>query len=151
MTHFMGTITNKLDKKGRVSVPAPFRAEMESLPTDEIVLRPSQMGPCIEVMPKAAHLARVEKLRGMAEFSQQHRAMLVMLMGSSHLARPDAEGRILLPAKLVGKANLSDEASFRGMGDFFEIWEPAACDADTERALMLAAENNYTLPPQVIS
>ena len=152
MTHsFMGTITNKLDKKGRISVPASFRAELEGLDTDELVARPSQMGACIEVMPKAAHNAQVAQLRSMQGYSPQQRAFLIMLMGSSVILRPDAEGRILLPAKFIAKANLSDEAAFRGMGDFFEIWEPAACEADTEDAISLAAANGFTLPPLVTS
>ena len=75
MVQFLGTHQNKLDTKGRVSVPAPFRAALRA--RDEtngthLVLRPSHQHPCIEAWPSAEFEALAEPLNRLDLFSQAH-------------------------------------------------------------------------------
>src|SRR5262245_60437006 len=75
MVQFLGTHQNKLDAKGRVSVPAPFRAALRARGENNgthLVLRPSHQHPCIEAWPAAEFAALSEPLNRLDIFSQAH-------------------------------------------------------------------------------
>jgi MraZ protein len=127
MSAFLGTHTNKLDAKGRVSIPAPYRAALR--PTAEgapLILRPSHKNPCIEGWPAAAFQALAAPLNELDMFGDDHDDLAAALYSGAHQSEPDKEGRIVLPADLIDCANLSDSVVFIGMGKIFHIWEPAA-------------------------
>jgi MraZ protein len=145
MTRFMGTHTNRLDRKGRTSVPAPFRAELVRLGTEEIVLRPSHRQPCLEVWPMPAFEAMAGGIDQFNVFSDAQDDMAAALFADAYPMRPDGEGRILLPEELIAHAGLGDSLSFVGLGRTFQIWEPAAAKRYTEEARARARERGLTL------
>ena len=72
MSHFLGTHQNRLDAKGRVSVPAPFRAALRTEEADSpitLILRPSHKFPCIEGWPVPKFEALANSLGKLAQFS----------------------------------------------------------------------------------
>jgi MraZ protein len=131
MTHFLGTHQNKLDGKGRVSVPAPFRAALRQSDGDgaattwRFVLRPSHKFRCIEVWPEAAFRALAAPLEKMALFSDEHDDLTSALYADSFETETDREGRIVLPDLLVAHAGLGQTVEFVGHGNIFRIWDPA--------------------------
>ena len=129
MSHFLGTHQNRLDAKGRVSVPAAFRAALRTGEADgptALILRPSHKYPCIEGWPVPKFDALASSLGKLAQFSDAHEDMSAALYADAFPVESDKEGRILLPAELVEHAALTNQVSFMGMGDTFQIWEPAA-------------------------
>ena len=74
MTQFLGTHQNRLDAKGRVSVPAPFRAALRdgAEAAGGIVLRPSFNHPCIEAWPANEFQALAAPLNRLDLFSEEH-------------------------------------------------------------------------------
>jgi len=128
MSQFLGTHTNKLDGKGRVSIPAPFRTALR--PTAEggavLILRPSHKSRCIEGWPADAFAKLAEPLDELDMFSAAHDDLAAALYADAHASEPDKEGRIVLPADLIGHATLGDNVMFIGLGKLFQIWEPAA-------------------------
>jgi MraZ protein len=127
MSHFLGTHTNRLDAKGRVSIPAPFRATLR--PTAEgapLVLRPSHRHPCVEGWPALAFQALAAPLDELDMFGEAHDDLAAALYADAHPIEPDKEGRIVLPAELIAHAGLGDSVVFMGLGKTFQIWEPAA-------------------------
>ncbi len=130
MTQFLGTHQNKLDGKGRVSVPAPFRAALrgaggeEPAPAFRFVLRPSHKFRCIEVWPEAAFRALAAPLERMALFSDEHDDLTSALYADSFEAETDREGRIVLPDLLIAHAGLGQVVEFVGHGNIFRIWDP---------------------------
>jgi MraZ protein len=128
MSQFLGTHTNKLDAKGRVSIPAPFRAALR--PTAEVgaplILRRSHKHPCIEGWPAEAFAKLAQPLDELGLFSSDHEDLAAALYADAHASEPDKEGRIVLPADLVGHATLGDNVMFIGLGKLFQIWDPAA-------------------------
>lgn len=129
MALFLNNYVNRLDAKGRISVPAPFR---DALRTDTgecapIVLRPSHSYACIEAWP-AAHFERMvaARLDGVAPFSQEYDDMALALHADAERVVPDKDGRIVLSEKLIAHAGLADQADFNGAGGTFQIWEPEA-------------------------
>ncbi|PHK95648.1 transcriptional regulator MraZ [Pseudoroseomonas rhizosphaerae] len=146
MTRFMGTHTNRLDRKGRVSVPAPFRAELTRLGSDELVLRPSHKWPCLEAWPMPAFEAETSKLEQLEVFSEEHDDLAATLFADAYPMRPDGEGRIMLPEELIAHAGLSDSIAFIGNGRIFQMWEPAAGRQRSLEARQSALQKRMTLP-----
>ena len=148
MTHFLGTHQNKLDAKGRVSVPAPFRTALKS--QDEtngthLVLRPSHQHPCIEAWPAPVFEALAEPLNRLDLFSSEHDDMAATLYADAYPVEADKEGRIVLPDDLVEYAGLTDAVVFMGLGRIFQIWEPNAAARRRSEARVRARERGLTL------
>jgi MraZ protein len=145
MALFIGTHQNKLDAKGRVSIPAQFRSVLKKMShagEDSAIatmyLRPSHQHACIEGWTEQGFEALSTPVaEGYNLFSPEHEDFVMALFGDACLAETDKEGRIMLPANLVAHAGLSDNVMFIGARNTFQIWEP---EAGTRR-LAAAREN----------
>jgi MraZ protein len=148
MSQFLGTHTNRLDAKGRVSIPAPFRAALRPNAAEgaPLVLRPSHKYPCIEGWPAAAFQALAAPLNGLDMFGEAHDDLAAALYADAHPSEPDKEGRIVLPADLIAHAALGDSVVFLGLGRTFQIWEPAAGERFRSEARERARARGLTLP-----
>ncbi|MDR3538838.1 MAG: division/cell wall cluster transcriptional repressor MraZ [Acetobacteraceae bacterium] len=153
MAHFLGTHQNRLDAKGRVSVPAPFRTVLKAQTGTTgtavgvpLVLRPSHQYPCIEAWPEKAFQALAEPLDRLSQFSQEHEDLAAAVYADAFPVETDKEGRIVLPDSLAEHAGVTDAVVFMGMGKTFQIWEPAAAERRRAEARERARERNYTLP-----
>lgn len=148
MTQFLGTHTNRLDAKGRVSIPAPFRAALrgEAGGNASLVLRPSHKHPCVEGWPDAVFQALAKPLDALDMFSEAHDDMAAALYADAYPLEADKEGRIVLPEALVAHANLADAVVFMGLGKTFQIWEPEAAERRRAEARERARTRGLTLP-----
>lgn len=141
MALFMGTWTSKVDGKGRVSIPASFRAALVGQPFQGVVLYPALDKPALE----GCGLDRMQDLmaeieRNHAPFSPEYEAMTYALLGQSQQLTWDEPGRIVLPTAMRDLAGIGESAVFAGLGRNFEIWEPAAFEAVQAERRRLAAE-----------
>ncbi len=148
LSQFLGTHQNRLDAKGRVSVPAPFRAGLRAGTdaTTALVLRPSHTHPCIEAWPAAAFEQLAAPLDRLDMFSEAQDDLTTALYAEAHRVEPDKEGRISLPDSLVQHAGLTDAVSFMGLGRTFQIWEPSAAAERVAAARNRARDRHHTLP-----
>ena len=147
MSHFLGTHHNRLDAKGRVSVPAAFRASLRAMPEGGgLILRPSHNYACIEAWPAAAFTALAASLERLETFAESQEDMAVSLYADAFPTEADREGRIILPEHLVAHANLTETVVFMGLGKNFQIWEPAGADRRRAEAREHARARNLTLP-----
>lgn len=123
---FLGTYTNRLDKKGRVSVPAGFGAALAGKPFQGIVVYASLTSGCVE----ACGMERIAKMNDFIEtlppFSEERDALATVVFGESQQLAFDSEGRVIVPAALLDFAGVKAEAVFVGKGEIFEIWSPEA-------------------------
>ncbi len=157
MNQFLGTHQNRLDAKGRVSVPAPFRTVLKSqnggngtpAATTQLVLRPSHQHPCIEAWPPAEFHGLAQSLNRYELFSPEHDDMAAALYAEAYPVESDKEGRIILPEQLVAHAGLTESVVFMGLGRIFQIWEPAAAERRRAEARERARARGFTLqaPP----
>jgi len=126
MALFLSTYTNKVDKKGRVSIPAPFRAVLANQNFAGIVAYGSFVNPCVE----ACGMDRIEALSNSIDtldpFSEERDAFATTILGGSVQLSFDSEGRVMLPADLIELGNITEKATFVGKGATFEIWQPEA-------------------------
>lgn len=142
---FLSTTINKVDKKGRVSVPASFRAALNEQGFNGVVLFRSIHHPAVE----GWGLARMETLTNGIEqynpFSDQRDDFAMSILANSVQLPCDPEGRIVIPDKLLAHAKIDDAAAFVGRGKSFQIWEPKTFEALQEKARQRAAQGRQDL------
>ncbi len=143
---FIGTFENKVDRKGRVSVPAQFRQTLAGQSFQGIVAFRSYRAAAVE----ACGIDFMERLNdGMSSmdlFSDDHDDLAATIFADSQQMPFDGDGRIILPARLAAHAGISDCAAFVGKGPIFQIWEPAALKTYMDAARARARSQGLTLP-----
>ena len=121
---FLSVYENKLDKKGRVSVPASFRSYISNLGYNGIICFPSFSNQSIEAMPRD----RIEKISNAIDnlnpFEEKKDYFATSILSESTNLQFDGEGRILITAKLLKHAKIKNSMLFVGQGKTFQIWEP---------------------------
>jgi MraZ protein len=140
MALFLSTFTNKIDSKGRVSVPAQFRASLADKDSSSVVVYESFSNHCIE----GCNLERIRKLSESIDdldpFSDERHSLATALLGASFQLMMDVDGRVILPESLLKKAKIKDSAVFVGKGSTFEIWRPEGLDEYMEKARKAAKD-----------
>jgi MraZ protein len=140
MKAFFGTFTNKIDGKGRVSVPAPFRAVISGRGLTSVALHPSLFEPCLE----GAGFDRFDNLLQNTTDSFVGPAKdeaAELIMAELRELPLDGEGRMVLPDEFIAKAQLKEQATFVGGGWKFQIWEPGAFDGIKKAKLARIADS----------
>ena len=122
---FLSTYENKLDKKGRVSVPASFRSYLSNLGYNGVVCYPSFNNQSIEAWPQD----RIEKISSAIDslnpFEEKRDFFATSILSESINLQFDGEGRISLTPKLLRHAKIKSSMVFVGQGKTFQIWEPS--------------------------
>jgi len=137
---FLSRFDNKVDRKGRVSVPAPFRAALAPQAFAGIAAYPSPVSQAIE----ACGMDRMERLADGIDtfnpFSDEYGAFATAILSRAHQLQFDGEGRVLLPPALIEHAGITAMATFAGRGATFQVWSPEAYDAYEREATEKARE-----------
>ena len=121
---FLSSYENKIDKKGRVSVPATFRSHLSSMGYNGFVSYPSFNHPALE----ACSQDRIERLSktidSLNPFEEKRDFFATSILSESENLQFDTEGRISLSDKLIDHAKIKNNVLFVGLGKTFQIWEP---------------------------
>jgi MraZ protein len=124
MDRFVSHYMLRLDAKGRVSVPAPFRAVLAREGFDGLYCYPARDRPALDAGGNAL-LTEIEALiAGLPPYSDQREQFSLALYGTSETLKIDGEGRVQLTETLKAHAAIADTVSFVGLGHKFQIWEP---------------------------
>lgn len=144
---FLSTYVNKVDRKGRVSVPATFRAALAGQSFLGIVAYRSFKLPCLE----ASGIDRMEEMTArldqLGQFSESYDNLSALFADAQQLPF-DGEGRIVLPATLAEHAGVADHAAFVGLGRTFQIWQPERFATHQSELRERARRQGVTLPPR---
>ena len=121
---FLSTYENKLDKKGRVSVPATFRSYLTSMGYNGFISYPSFNHSALE----ACSQDRIEKLSNTIDylnpFEEKRDYFATSVLSESVNLQFDTEGRVSFTEKLLDHAKIKSNILFVGLGKTFQIWEP---------------------------
>ena len=121
---FLSNYVNKIDKKGRVSVPASFRSHLNSMGYNGFISYPSFNHPALE----ACSQDRIEKLSNTIDtlnpFEEKRDFFATSILSESENLLFDTEGRVSISQKLLSHAKIKDNMLFVGLGKTFQIWEP---------------------------
>ena len=125
MSLFLSCYENRLDTKGRISVPAAFRSSLNSENFAGVVLFRSFKHNCIEGLS----MSRMEKIANatdkMGMFDNDLDDLTALVFADARPLTFDVTGRIIIPPELLKHANITDTALFVGRGNSFQIWNPS--------------------------
>ncbi len=124
MDRFVSNFTNKLDAKGRVSIPAPFRAVLARDGFEGLYIHPSLDGPTLDCGGYALLREIDAMIAPLSPYGRDRDAIAMTLLGESEMLKVDGEGRIGLTDSLKHHAGIEGEVTFAGTGHKFQIWEP---------------------------
>lgn len=124
MEVFVSSFQNKIDKKGRVSVPAAFRSILEKDGTLQVFCYPAIEAAAIECGGGELLTKIHQLLEDLPPYSEERDVLSTALFGGSLNLKIDSDGRIIIPDLLREHAQLKDYVTFVGMGDKFRIWSP---------------------------
>ncbi len=146
MAPFLSTVTNRIDRKGRVSIPAPYRAALTTPDFAGVVVFPHFGEPCLRGLSYPHLLNMAAGLDSQHElFSSEYDAFATAIFSECRTLEWDAEGRIVLPTDFLEHAGLSEEACFVGKSGWFEIWDPTAYAPIRASARALAKSKPLTV------
>ncbi len=142
---FMDTVVNKVDAKGRVSLPSDYRAMVKELST-EIVCYRSLSAPCIEgCLEETLDKLATEIENATDFFSETQDNLTNLVFGDAKRFGFDSTGRIVLTEKLLKHAQITDTAVFVGKGRKFQIWNPENWAKEEARIRADAMKNRPAL------
>ena len=142
---FLSSFVNKIDKKGRVSVPATFRSHLNSLGYNGFISYPSFNHVALE----ACSQDRIEKLSNTIDslnpFEEKRDYFATSVLSESENLQFDTEGRVSISQKLLRHARIKNNILFVGLGKTFQIWEPRNFDKFKTFARKKAFQNRSYL------
>jgi MraZ protein len=134
MDRFVSHYLLRLDAKGRISVPASFRAVLARDGFDGLYCYAALDRPALDAGGNAL-LTEIESLiAGFSPYSEEREQFALSLYGTSETLRIDGDGRVVLTDTLKAHAGIADTASFVGLGHKFQIWEPGRFRAELAEA-----------------
>ena len=122
---FVSTFTNKLDAKGRVSIPAPYRQILAQQEMGTLYCIPSFVSPSLEAFGNTLlnqFQQRLDKYDPL--FSENHDDEAQVVLAAAQSLNFDDEGRVRLPDDLIQHAGITDRVVFVGLGQKFQMWDP---------------------------
>lgn len=126
MSKFFSNFEKQIDAKGRVSVPAPFRAAVTARDADRIICFPSFVDQAVECYPPDAYMEMLNRISAITETPEAREQLEIAVMTRGIELAFDSEGRIALPERLLAGAGIEKTLVFAGRGDRFQLWPPAA-------------------------
>lgn len=146
MTLFFATTVNKLDAKGRVSVPAGFRDAVAAEATKGVVLLKSPKLPCLEGFAHSFMETMAGRLDGFDLFSDAQDDFAMAVFSQAVSVAFDGEGRISLPPELREHAGIAQQVAFVGLGRKFQVWDPKRLAQRQQDAIKTFKDKGLTLP-----
>lgn len=120
MAAFVGRYEHSLDEKGRVILPAKFRAEFER----GGFLTENREG-CLALWTPTEFERQLEAMQELAALGRTNRNRARLWAASSHDVEVDRQGRMAIPAHLRAFASLEGDVLVHGAIDRVELWSPA--------------------------
>jgi MraZ protein len=121
---FVSHYTSRLDAKGRVSIPAAFRAVLARDGSDGLYVHHALALQALDCGGQALRRQIDEFLAGFSPYSEEFQDFSVALKGRSEFLKIDTEGRVILGEGAKAHAGVTTEVTFVGLGFKFQIWEP---------------------------
>ncbi|HVN30248.1 MAG TPA: division/cell wall cluster transcriptional repressor MraZ [Candidatus Binataceae bacterium] len=124
---FSGRFDHAIDDKGRISLPAKFREQLERDGHDRLYITNFifEGQHCLEAFPPNEWSRLHDQIRQRARFDLEVRAFELFYIGGAHEVLVDKQGRILVPPKLREFATLKGEVTFSALADHFQLWDKA--------------------------
>src|SRR5215204_173559 len=134
MNRFVSNFASRLDAKGRVSIPAPFRAVLARDGFEGLYVHPALDAPALDAGGNKLLNEIDAFLSTLSPYSDERDQLSTALYGTSEILKVDPEGRAVLTESLKSHAGIADAVAFVGLGHKFQIWELNAFAAHLSQA-----------------
>jgi Uncharacterized protein conserved in bacteria len=148
MALFTGTFENKVDRKGRVSLPADFRSELSGDDARVIYIYPAPRHDRLDACDKAFMQRLVESIEERPLYSDEEEDLSEIIVATARKTLMDETGRVVLPSDLAALVGITDTAVFVGKGSRFQIWAPEAYPAYFKMVRERGKDRTITLKPK---
>lgn len=125
---FLGNFIHILDSKGRLTIPAKFRADL-----DKGLVVTRGIDRCLAVFPVDEWEQLAEQVSDLPITDRRARAFRRLLFASASDVFPDKQGRVLIPPRLREYASLDGEVVVAGLNTHIEVWNADAWDKEREQ------------------
>lgn len=125
MDRFLSSAVNRVDAKGRVSVPAHFRTVLAKRGYQELYALKALDRPALDVGGLDLLDRYEERIAVEDPFLQTADDMSFFVHGDSDFLKLDQDGRITVSDFIRDHTGITTEVAFVGRGTFFQMWEPS--------------------------
>ena len=125
-----GRFTHSMDDKGRVSIPAVLRTELQEQDERPPILTNLVDCPAVGLFSHDRWLEIEERLANKSQMQPEIASLQRMLVSGAVEAPIDGQGRILIPQHLRDHASLDRELTIAGVGRRIEIWDKSRFDEE---------------------
>ena len=125
---FLGEFIHVIDEKGRLTIPAKFRAAL----ADGLVITRG-IDRCLAIYPAREWNRLAERVSALPMTDRRARAFRRLVFANASDAIPDKQGRVLIPPRLREYANLDGEVVVAGLNTYIEVWDPGAWGEERKR------------------
>jgi len=119
---FLGTTLLTLDAKGRIAIPARYRASIKESCEGKLVIAYNPLDDCLPVYPAVEWEECLRKMQAVKDKTEDFRAMQRHLFANSDYVDMDSAGRMLVPQRFRDRIGLDKNAVLIGHGEKFEVW-----------------------------
>ncbi|WP_235890893.1 division/cell wall cluster transcriptional repressor MraZ [Pararhizobium mangrovi] len=134
MNRFLSNATNRIDTKGRVSVPAAFRSVLTRLDVSELYCLQDFVFPAISVGGPELLDRYESQIEALDPFSEEANRLSLLVHGGGVFAKLDAEGRMMVTDFIRSFTGITKEVVFVGRGRYFQLWDPETFEATASKA-----------------
>ncbi len=124
---FRGRYVHTIDAKNRMSLPAPFRQELQRRSDHPPIL--TNAHECIDLYPYEDWLEFEQSIVGISPVDPEAQAYARLMISGASECPVDKQGRILVPPYLRKHANLEREVTVAGVGPKIELWDKGRFEA----------------------
>jgi MraZ protein len=125
---FLGEFVHIIDDKGRLTIPAKFRAGLDA---GLVVTR--GIDRCLAIYPLEEWQKLAKQVSELPMTDRRARAFRRLVFANASDAVPDKQGRVLIPPRLREYAGVDGEVIVAGLNTYIEVWEPESWNEERER------------------
>lgn len=123
LNSIIGTYECKVDAKGRLLLPAPFKKQLAASLQDGFVLKRSVFQPCLELYPMTEWNLMMQKINKLNRFVKKNNDFIRRFTAGVKVVEIDALGRLLMPKDLTNFAQISKDIVLSSAVNIIEIWD----------------------------
>jgi len=147
MALFTGTYENKVDRKGRVSLPSIFRSQLPDGDARVVYVFRSPNLPALEACDQTFMDRLADSLEALDMFSDEEEDLGSVILADARALSIDGEGRVMIPPEHSAFAGIEERATFVGRGRRFQIWQPETYDEHASATRARAKGRTLKLRP----
>lgn len=130
LMRFIGDYMAKVDAKGRVFLPAPFRKVLEAEKETKFVLRVDLFQKCLVLYPESLWNDMLDMLKAkLNSWNGQHQNLRRQFLAGAEIVELDKNGRFLINRHKLKYAGISQDVRFLAVDDHIEVWDGQQCES----------------------